>query len=239
MIKQPFIFLKQNFLKTIYAADGVTALDLQAAINGLTSADLPAEIVLFFSDKYGNIVSRQIDTLYLKQTNIVNMTVQYDNNGTYTDLFVLANNTADDVLIKAENTVNTTSLKITIPTTGNPATIALGAIGTTQYLLDLWALTSADYNYDCGAGNYRTMSGRLIHYGEYFKWQSKIKIENLPKAQFDLLQNEISQSQRLTVIPFKDLELSAIYDCFVNPELSFEVDRKTELYSTTLEVKEL
>ena len=240
MIKQPFIFLKQNYLKQIYGEDGTTALNLAAAINGLQTADLPAEITLYFSDDYGTIINRQIDTLYLKGTNLVNFTVQYaDSLAVYHDLFTLTGNTAADVLLKAQTAVNTSSLKIIIPANGNPAQIALNAIGISEYLIDLCALTNADFNLDCDSGSYRTANGRIIHYANYAKWKSKIKADNLPQAQFNTLKAEILSTQRLTVIPFKDYDLNAIYDCYINPEISYEVNRKTGLMSLDFEAQEL
>ncbi|MDD6174061.1 MAG: hypothetical protein PUB86_07285 [Elusimicrobia bacterium] len=237
MIKNPFIFLTQNFARQIVDADGA---DISAGLANITTTDLPYTVTLFFTDKWGQIVNRTIDTLILQNTNIGSIVIEAaDNSGNYSPMFTISDNTDGTVLFKADKPVTTSSLKVTIPALGNPEQVQIGRIGVYNYLLDLFALTDSNYKTETNQGNYRTLSGNIVFYGDYKKWESKIKIENLPQAQFNTINAAVQTDNILTVIPFKDFEPSAVYECYIAPDFSFEVDRKTALYSATLEAKEL
>ena len=112
-------------------------------------------------------------------------------------------------------------------------------MGVFAYLCNLCALTESDYKKDANYGGYRVVNGSYIHYADYNKWTAKIKMENLPQAQFNLLTNQVDEFGELTVIPYQDLEAQAIYECGVNREYSYSLDRKTSLFELTLECNEL
>ena len=38
---------------------------------------------------------------------------------------------------------------------------------------------------------------------------------------------------------FKDFDFSAVYECYLDPQIEYEVNRKTELYELKLEAQEL
>lgn len=237
MIKNPFIFLTQNFARHIVDGNGA---EISASLANIATTDLPYTVTFFFTDKWGQIVNRNIDTLILQDTNIGSIAIEAaDNGGNYSTLFAISDNTDSTVLFKADSPVTTSSLRVTIPALGNPEQVQIGQIGVYGYLLDLFALTDTNYKTETNQGDYRTLSGNIVFYGDYKKWESKIKIENLPQAQFNTINAAVQADNILTIIPFKDLEPAAIYECYVAPDFSFELDRKTALYSATLEAKEL
>lgn len=237
MIKRPFIFLSENYAKFII--DGIVG---NTAIN-LADIIIPAfpfEQTFFFTDQWGNVVNRDVDTLVLQRTNLVNATIlAADNSGNYTPLFKITDNQEDTVFIKLAKPVKTSSLRIFVEADGNPNTVEIGKIGFYRYLCDLFAQTEATFRKDTNQGSFRVLSGAVVYYGDYDKWEAKIKIENLPRVQFDLLLSEIKSTNRLTVLPFQDFSIGEIYECYATPEISYEIDRKTELYSLSLEVQEL
>jgi len=248
---KPYIFLTENCLT--HTVDSYNnAVDLRNL-----SASTPFTQVLYFTDLYGNIVNRTIDTLILRNTNIANMTVEYavqedeseswesesdsesgDYPGiTYLPLVTLTGNTDSTVFLKASTPVVTSSIRITIPDITNPE-IVNAQMGVYGFICNLLALTDSNYKIEANQGSYRVVSGAYIHWADYKKWVGKVKMENLPKSQFDLLTAQADTGE-MTVVPYQDLELDEVYECGVNREYQYEVDRKTELFSLELELNEL
>lgn len=231
MTMKPYLFLSSNYLNNTQDNDGLT-------INVTTINDsVPYEQIVYFTDIYGNVVNRTIDTLVLQDTNIKNMTVQAYT-GSYTSFLALSGNTSDTVILKAATSVTTSSIKITIPDDGtNPADIT-AKMGIYGFICNLFALTDSNYKIEANEGGYRVVNGAYIHYADYKKWVGKISIENLQKSQFDLLTAQADTGE-MTVVPYEELEIDEIYNCAVKREYSYEVDRKTQLFKLDLELNEL
>ena len=180
---KPYIFLTENYLRNV--VDGNNEIIDGVNINTST---LPYTLTVYFTDRYGNAINRVIDTFILNNTNIKNMTVAALVNGNYTNIFSISGNTQSTVIIKNESATTTNSLQITIPTTNNPVTV-YAQLGIYGFICNLCALTDSDYKKDANYGGYRVIDGSYIHYADYNKWVGKIKMENLPQAQFNLLTN--------------------------------------------------
>lgn len=241
---KPYIFLTGNNLDFAQDENGN-----EINIKNL-SVSTPYQQVIYFSDRYGNIVNQNIDTLILRNTNIENMTVEAalqddesesesgNNNGpVFVPILTLVDNTEETVFLKSANAVNTSCIRITIPDTSNPPQIT-AQIGLYGFLCNLFALTDSNYKIAANEGGYRVVSGAYIHYADYKKWVGKVKMDNLPQEQFDLLTAQADKGE-MTVIPYEDLQADEIYECAVNREYSYEVNRKTELFSLELEFNEL
>lgn len=230
---KPYIFLTENYLRNTQDQNSA-AID----ITTISNVQPDYEQVIFFADRYGNIVNRTIDTLILTNTNIVNMTVSANVGGTYTTAFTVSGNDKSTLIVKLANPVTTSSLKFTIPDdTFNPQYIN-AQIGVYGFICNLCALTDSSYKIDANAGGFRVVSGAYIHWADYKKWVAKVKMENLPQSQFDALTQQADLGE-MTVIPYEDLQADEIYECAVNREYSYELNRKTELFSLELELNEL
>lgn len=230
---KPYIFLTENYLRNTQDQNS-SSID----ITKISNVQPDYEQVIFFADRYGNIVNRTIDTLILTNTNIVNMTVSANVGGTYTTAFTVSGNDKSTLIVKLANPVTTSSLKFTIPDdTFNPQYIN-AQIGVYGFLCNLLALTDSSYKIDANAGGFRVVSGAYIHWADYKKWVAKVKMENLPQSQFDALTQQADLGE-MTVIPYEDLQADDIYECAVNREYSYELNRKTELFSLELEFNEL
>lgn len=231
---KPYIFLTDNYLTNTQDTQG-NAVDIRT----ITSAQTPYEVTVFFTDRYGNIVNRSIDTLILRNTNIVNMTVSAaDGLGVYSPVFELQGNDQETVILKNATPVVTSSLRLTVSDdTFNPQYIN-AQIGVYGFICNLLALTDSSYKIDANAGGFRVVSGAYIHWADYKKWVAKVKMENLPQSQFDALTQQADLGE-MTVIPYEDLQADEIYECAVNREYSYELNRKTELFSLELEFNEL
>lgn len=234
MTMTPYIFLTSNYLK--YTQDSnAEAIDVRSL-----SVELPYTVDLYFCDMYGNIINRSIDTLALQNTNVKNMTVEAANSGgTFSPLFSISGNTQSNIFVKNSVPTVTSLIRVTIPDDGtNPATVEIGGLGIYGFLCNLYALTDSNYKIDANEGNYRVLSGAYIHWADYKKWTAKIKMDNLPQAQFDLLTAQADLGE-MTVVPYQDLEADAIYECAANREYSYGLDRKTGLFNLDLELQEL
>lgn len=233
MTMKPYIFLSENYLQYAQDSNG-NNIDVR-----VISASVPYTVEVFFTDRYGNATNRTIDTLILNNTNIKNMTVQYmTGGGTYSNLLSLSSNTYSTVILKAATPALTSSILITVPDdTFNPADLT-GTMGIYSFVCNLFALTDSSYKIEANEGGYRTVDGSYIHFADYKKWVGKVQMENVTKAQFDLLTAQADTGE-ITVVPYKDLEADAVYECAVKREYQFEVDRKTKLFKLTLELNEL
>lgn len=229
---KPYIFLSGNYLNN--------TVDNNAAEVDLRTIDTttPYTIDANFTDIYGNGVARSVDTIILQDTNIANMTVEVKNSiGVFVNLLDVTNNTESTVIIKVPEKVVATAIRITVPEAGNPLNIR-GKIGAYGFVCNLLALTDSNYKIAANQGDYRVVSGAYIHWADYKKWVGKVKMQNLPKSQFDALTAQ-ADTGTMTVVPYTDLEATAIYECGVNREYTYEVDRKTELFTLELELNEL
>lgn len=232
MTMKPYIFLSQNYLNFTQDATA-NPVDIRTI-----SATTPYTVTVYFVDRYGNPVNRTIDTLILQDTNIVNMTVEAANaGGAYSTLLTLADNTQSTVLLKAQTPALTSSIRVTVPAGTNPADIS-GKMGIYGFICNLFALTDSNYKIEANEGGYRTVDGSYIHFADYKKWVGKVKMENVTKEQFDLLTAQADIGE-MTVVPYKDVEADAVYECAVKREYQYELDRKTELFSLDLELNEL
>lgn len=156
----------------------------------------------------------------------------------YDILFNVAGNTESTIFLKAQNAVETSSLRIDIPSADNPAEIK-GRFGVYGFICNLFALTDSNYKNEANAGGYRVVNGDYIHYFDYRKWSAKVKMENLAQDQFTLLSEQAQNIGEITAIPYQDLFIDAVYECAVNPEISYGLNRKTELFDLELELNEL
>jgi hypothetical protein len=232
MTMKPYIFLSQNYLNFTQDATA-NPVDIRTI-----SETTPYTVTVYFVDRYGNPVNRTIDTLILQDTNIVNMTVEAANaGGAYSTLLTLADNTQSTVLLKAQTPALTSSIRVTVPDGTNHADIS-GKMGIYGFICNLCALTDSNYKIDANEGSFRVLNGDYIHWADYKKWVGKIKMENLPQAQFDLLTEQADLGE-MTVVPYQDLEADGIYECAVSREYSWELDRKTHLFKLDLEFNEL
>ena len=230
---KPYIFLSGNYLKNTVDSNN-EAVDIRTI-----SASTPYTVEVNFTDIYGNSTNRTIDTLVLRDTNIVNLTLEAKGvGGTYSTLITLSGNDDSTVIVKAETPALTSAIRITVPADGTNPGIITAKIGVYGFICNLFALTDSSYKISANEGSFRTVNGSYIYWADYKKWVGKIKMENLPQEQFNLLTEQADLGE-MTVVPYQDLEASEIYECAVSREYSWELDRKTELFKLDLEFNEL
>lgn len=244
MIKKPYLFFSKNYLKTSSYANGDDTADLQLLYdNDITTVfqtgQLPYEKTIFFTDNFGNVVNRTFDTLILLNTNVKNLIISAaDTSGVYTPVLYVTENTEKNVFKNVETKITTSSIKINIAS-ANGSYAEIGELKICNFLVSLCALTKSKFGKDCNAGSFRTTNGRLIHYKDFSRWTSGLEIENLSKADFDALTSEIESEEELIIAPYLDFSIKDIYECYINPEIKYSVDRKTKLFNLAMEAGEL
>ena len=234
MTMTPYIFLSENYLRRTQDGNGN---DVNAVV--ISNSETPYTQTIYFTDRYGNIVNRTIDTISLKNTNISNMTVEAaDGLGVFSTVFSIYGNDKSEVFIKNANTTTTSCVRITVPQNAYNPQYVNAQIGLYGFVCNLCALTDSTYKIDANEGSFRVLSGEYIHWSDYKKWTAKIKMENLPQEQFDLITAQ-ADSGEMTVVPYQDLEADDIYECAAKREYSWGLDRKTGLFNLDLELNEL
>lgn len=241
MINEPYILLSKNYLKGSLdennAPNDALSIVYDGAVDTLLTVS-PGQVLTFvLTDEYGRQASRSLDKILFLNTDVTafDLSVRNANDGTYISAGSYTVN-AGYAVIDLPQVYTTDALQITI-TAGS----YIGELKACKFLLnrELCALTSSNYSFECAAGSFRTVNGRLIHYKDYSKWKNSLSISNLIKPQFDAIANEVKNISELTILPFKNFEIKDIYECYINPQFSYNVDRKTELYTLNLDCKEL
>lgn len=244
MIKKPFIFLSKNYLKTAQYSGGAEITDIKNIFDNdketfYQSDVLPFERTIFFVDNFGNVVNRTIDTVIFQNSNIKSFTIKAANtSGVYSDIITVTNNTDTNVFAQAATKVKTSSIKISI-TAINGTYLSIGELKVCNLIANLFAKTSGNFVNDTNADSFRTASGRLIHFKDYKKWSMDLDIDNLTKAQFDLLKAEIDLEEEMIILPYKDFNIEDLYECYIKPEYKYSVNRITELFTLGVKAEEL
>ena len=156
MIREPYIFLSQNYAK--YAENETASA---ASFKNLELSSLPRVLTFYLTDKYGNYINRSIDTLLLEDTNIVSATLEYEKDGQYYPWITLSGNADTTVLLKDPFPVSACAIRLTIPEEHNPDVVTIGKLGFYKYLCDLCAETDSSFKVDANSGSYRTLSGDM------------------------------------------------------------------------------
>lgn len=241
MIKEPYIFLSRNYFKNSLDDNG----NIKAENEILSDNDVSTTMLFegtgtiqgAFADIYGRQEVRSFDKIIFLNTDIklFRLYTRNSETGLYQEIgiFSLLENYA---IIDLPSLLTTDAIRIEIL-----EGTYLGELKVCKFILNkqLLALTNGNFGIESAADSYRTASGRLIHFKDYSKWKNSLSISNLAKDQFDILMAEIQDSAELTIIPYKGFDIKAIYECNVNPQVSYSVDRNSELVNVTLDCKEL
>jgi len=244
MITTPYIFLSKNYLKNSVYENGTPTADLESLFSQdikdvFFGDEMPKEIIIFFTDIYGSIINRNIDTLILQNTNIRDLQILAANNsGIYSSVFSIVDNEEKELFLQIPQKITTSSIKIII-SAANESFYSIGKLSLCGEIVKLYAKASLDFSFEAAAGNFRTAAGDLIHFTDFIKWNAGLSIDNVPKDNFDVIKSEILDEKELTIIPFKNFEIQDIYECYIAPSFKYTVDMKSELYSINLSAKQL
>lgn len=201
-------------------------------IEALDSGGNPTELFNLANNTSSTVVNNVADdTEWVNQMNVEEV-------GTGVNLEFILGYPNQSVLVKNVSFHTTSAIKITIPATGNPETVNIGHFGIYGFVCNLLALTDSNYKKETNQGGFRVVSGAYIHWHDYKKWADKLKIENLTQEQFNQMTAQADTGE-MTVIPYQDLDFDAIYECAVETDYSYGIDRKTELFNLELEFNEL
>ena len=206
------------------------------------SDDLTTEhIEVTFLNWQGEAVSRTFDRIILLGHNIKAGQLQYWDGSAWQDITggTITDNSDTDTLIEITTPVAATKFKIIMTTTQVvDAEKYIGELKVCLKVLEPSWLSDYPMVADMKGGFYRNAEGGLVTWKEYTKQAGIFTIENVIKADMDILQPYLETAQFITIVFYNDFDLKHTYEfCLVNAP-NFYLNRKTQLSSMTLDLQE-
>jgi len=114
----------------------------------------------------------------------------------------------------------------------------IGEIMILKLVLELNALTQFNRQDDAKEGHFRTHNGPLIKWTEFTKFGGELTIQNLTQEQRDTLQEALTDNEFLTYAFYSDYDPTAIYTMALASRPVEVFERKTQLFTLTLNLKQ-
>lgn len=198
-------------------------------------------ITVDFKNWQGSAVSRNFDRIILLNTNFKAITAEYWDGSAWKSIaeatLTLA---AADKIIEIATPISATKFRINITTTQTTnAEKYLGELKVCKEVLDLGqALTDWQPEGEQKAGAYRLAGGSLVSWKEWTKLAGVLSIENLQLATKDLLLPYIKSGGFVTLVWSDAFDVSEVTECAIVSPPAVALDRKAELFSLSLELRE-
>ncbi len=205
--------------------------------------ETPETITVTFKNRAGADCPAEFDRIILLNTNAAALSAEYTGtDGVSYPLPQATINaiTADSVIIELPRAVTAKSVSLTLVATQTAdCEKYLGALKFCKSIMSLANATAAFSRADyVKQGDYYLASGSLVHWREYRKAGGTLCVENLTRADRDILSNAINAQEYLTVSFIDDIAPGDVYEFFVSSAPSEEFDRKTMRYTFEFQVKE-
>ena len=205
------------------------------------SDDLTTEYIeVTFNNWQGEPVLRTFDRIILLGHNIKAGQLQYWDGSAWADLTggTITGNTETDNIIEVTS-VTTYKFKIKMTTTQVvDAEKYIGELKVCQHVLSPYWLSSYPMTAEQKSGNYRNAEGGLISWKEFTKQGGIFSIENIAKADMDILMPYMKTGEFITMSFYESFDLAHTYEfAIVNPP-NFYLNRKTTRSSIDLDLKE-
>jgi hypothetical protein len=150
----------------------------------------------------------------------------------------ITDNAETDFVIEMAAPVSALQLVITLNTTiAANAEKYIGELKACLNVAELNVLSSFDSAPESKQGNFRLNSGELHVWKEYERPGGTLSLENISKTQRDLIKAAIADYDFLTVVMHDDFDAGEIYEFAVVEPAQENLDRKTQFYSMSLELK--
>lgn len=206
------------------------------------SNDTTTEIVATeFANKIGYIAPAHFDRIILLNHNIKSMSADYVYGTTTTDIpeATISDNAEDNLIIELAAPVYADQVRLSALTTMEAnVDKQIGELKLCKYVLTLDALSNFERTDWRRGGTYRTRSGSLVRWNEAERVEGNFTIENITQTQRDAIYQATKDYDFLTFVLYDNFDPAAVYEfAIVNPPIE-TFDRKTRLYSITLQVKE-
>lgn len=210
---------------------------------GEYASDATSEFIdIVFKNWQGEEVERTIDRLILLNHNVKSMTAYYWDGSAWQIIAgtVLTSLAAANTLVKFAINQTTSRLRIKLYSTQTANQFkAIGELKACLSVLEdaLWD-SSFPRNDDKQGDSYRLSEGPLVTWKEWTKVSGTLTLDSVSLANTTLLMPYMKTAAFLTVVFHDDYDLSECYEFAVSSAPRLKLDRKTELYSVSMELDE-
>jgi hypothetical protein len=250
-IKTPNRFFSKNFLDDFskIAADNFSGDFSYLYDNGTSdkriiySSGNTIKFNINFFDAAGEDIPRDADCVIIQNTNAGMAIIKYiDINGDEKDLYTANNNTSKNFIIQIppdimpDHRAYGLTIQLLYPF-DNSGLIQLRQIRIVKFICDLKATSETQLKPATNEGSLRSFDGKLLHWINYEKWGCSIKAENVPKQQYDLIRDYLRRDGAITLIPYFDWDVDAIYEVYSSRKSigNYSFSRFSGLVSKTFE----
>ena len=184
-----------------------------------------------FKDKYGQTVSREIDTVIIEGCTADSVQISYLNTDGETvsaGVFELQENN----ILKIPAF---TAQEITFSFASSKNYFYVGEIRCLKYLFDLKATTETAIVPNTDGGEYTAQDGSFYSWTDYHRPGLEIRVENGNYAQYKALRSLVQDNESVTLIPFKELDFWVL-EGIISRDMNPDVNRFSGLVDYTLEV---
>ncbi len=242
-ITSPVKFYSQNYITSLctFTGDEENRAALydnrpqEVALFTRADVSAPQEWRVEFADKYGDPVTRTLDTVIIENTTADSVEI----------LFVSPDELAGFPLISlghfelAKNNIFSVApceaKGLVFRFYGREETFTVGEIRALQFLFDLKATSSTQIMPNTDGGSYTAQDGRFYSWTNYHTPGLEIEVENGHYEQYRALRARVASNQSITVMPFQELDFW-VFEGVINRDMNPSVNRFSGLLSYTLKV---
>ena len=206
-----------------------------------SSDSTPETVEVAFKNWQGAAVTRTFDRIILLGHNYKAVTAYYYNGSAWVAIaeatLTLA---AANTVIEISTPVICSGVRVIAATTqAANAEKYLGELKVCLNILSLGlALTDWQPSGEQKAGAYRLAGGPLVAWKEWTKLAGTLSVENLAKTTKDALLPYMKASGFITLVLHSDFDASEIYEFSIASAPAWAIDRKAELFSLSMELRE-
>ena len=206
------------------------------------SSDIITETVdVSFKNWQGAAVNRTFDRIILLVHNYKAITADYWNGSAWVSIaeatLTLA---AANTIIEIATPISATRVRVVAATT--QVVNAEKYLGELKVCLNLISLGTALSDWQPAgeqkAGAYRLAGGPLVAWKEWTRLAGTLSLENVTKAIKDALLPYLKASGFITLVFYADFDASEVYEMSIASAPAWAVDRKAELFSLSMELRE-
>ena len=200
-------------------------------------------IEIVFKNWQGAEVTRTIDTLILLNHNIKSGGADSWSGTAWVEIAsaAISDNDEDNLIIDLSASVSTSRIRFRLNTTMvENAEKVIGEVKACLNIFDgsqLWLSSFARSDVQ-QAGSYNLAGGSLVQWREYARLNGALDLYDVSKTNRDTLFPYFTANGWLTIALYYDHDPSAVYEVAIVSAPNEMIDRKTELYSLSMEVKE-
>lgn len=209
------------------------------------SADGSSHVLtVTFKDRDGATITRAIDRLILLNCNLSRFSAEYWDGSawqTITESVFGAGteNASENVRIAIATPISTTMLRLTMTHTfGDDDQKLIGELKACALVTAVRHLVSVDREDWDDGGSFRLQGGSLVTYINVSKFEGRVEMDQVTLATYLLVAPLIQARSWMTWLLYYDFHLAHTFEVKATSSLKEKWDKKTQLVSLSLDVKE-